>query len=346
VYANFTWHLAPKWDLTTGARYEKNNVWTESNFAFVVDSIVDANNDWEHLSWSLKLRHFINPQTTAYLAIDNASKQGGFNNLVPGMLALEPVFPQFGDVSRAMLEFDEETSTAFEIGLKGAALDSRLNYSLALFYQTFDDHQITQSGAVEALMTPLGDLNALFANQLVNAEEVLTRGVELELFYLLGERWDMTLRASYSDATIEEWNLRFCPPGDEASPDQLLCPAESGEALNNVPPLSTNFQLGYNRPLTADWVLYGRLNWTWQSEPNGGIQFEQFKEDKSIVGLSLGLRSPAAGLDLRLWGKNLTDEDLNVDPFLLSDVDPSLPQTLRGRFHRGREYGLTLNYTF
>ncbi|MDZ7783856.1 MAG: TonB-dependent receptor [Halioglobus sp.] len=161
-------------------------------------------NDWEHTSWSLELRHFINPRTTAYLAIDNASKQGGFNNLIPGLLAVEPLFPQFGDAARAMLEFGEEASTAFEIGVKGAALDSRLNYSLAVFYQTFDDHQITQPGGVQALMTPLGDLNALFANQLINAEEVLTRGVELELFYLFGERWDMSLRASYFDATVEE----------------------------------------------------------------------------------------------------------------------------------------------
>jgi len=347
VYANLTWHLSKKWDLTTGARYEKNDVETQSNFAFLgFNSIVDGKEDWEHPSWSIKLRNYINPQTTAYLAIDHAYKQGGFNNLIPGFLALEPVFPQFGDVGRAFLQFDEETSTAFEIGVKGTALESRLNYNLAIFYQEFEDHQITQPAGVEALMTPLGDLNALFANQLTNAEEVVTTGVEMELFYLIGDSWDVGLRTSYFDATIEEWSTRFCAAGEEDSPDQLYCPADSGEPLNSLPPLSTNFQLGHTRPLTADLAFYGRLNWTWRSEPNGGIEFEQYKTDKHVYGLTLGLRSLSSGLDVRLWGKNLTDEDLNVDPTERSDGTPGLPEPLNGRYYPGREYGLTVNYSF
>ena len=66
-----------------------------------------------------------------------------------------------------MLAFDEEISTAIEIGAKGTVLDGNLRYNFAVFYQEFEDHQVTQAGA-EALDTPLGDLNTLFLNQLVN----------------------------------------------------------------------------------------------------------------------------------------------------------------------------------
>jgi outer membrane receptor protein involved in Fe transport len=308
--------------------------------------VVDATDDWEHPSWSIKLRHFIDDDTTAYLAIDNAYKQGGFNNLIPGLLTLEPFFPRLGDVAREMLMFDEETSTAFEIGIKGSAVASRLNYSLAVFYQEFEDHQIAQPAAVEALVTPLGDLNALMAAQLVNAEEVVTRGVELELFYLPAQYWDVGLRLSYFDATVEQWDFRFCGAGEEDAPDQLFCPADSGDPLNSLPPLSTNFQLGHARPLVNGWGLYGRVNWTWRSEPNGGIEFEQFKTDKSILGLSVGVNSPGLGVDLRVWGKNLTDTDLNVDPSERTDGTEGLPAPLGGRYYPGRQYGLTLNYTF
>jgi iron complex outermembrane receptor protein len=217
AYANFTWHLTEKWDLTTGARYDKNDVWTESNFEFLIfNSVVDATDDWEHPSWSIKLRYFHDPNTTAYLAIDNAYKQGGFNNLIPGVLALEPILPFTGDIADNMLMFDEETSTAFELGIKGNALDARFSYSLAVFYQEFDDHQIAQPGEVEALMTPLGDLNALMAAQLTNAEEVVTQGVEAELFYLLGDNWDLGFRFAWFDAYIEEWSYRYCAAGEEA----------------------------------------------------------------------------------------------------------------------------------
>ncbi|GAB5453536.1 MAG: TonB-dependent receptor [Halioglobus sp.] len=347
IYANVTWHVAQDWDFTAGARYQKNDVWTKSNFEFLgFNSIVDGRNDWEHPSWSLKLRHYLNQNTTLYVAVDHAYKQGGFNNLMPGLLALEPIFPELGNVGREMLSFDQETSTAFEVGAKGSALESRLSYSLAFFYQEFDDHQIAQPGEVRELETPLGDLNALFAAQLVNAEEVNTKGVELELFYLLGEAWDMSLRTSYFDASIEQWDYRFCPPGDEQTPGQLFCPADSGAALNNLPPLSSNFQLGHTRPLSTDWIAYGRFNWTWYSEPNGGVEFEQYKTDKNIFGLTVGLTSPSSGLDVRLWGKNLTNTDRNVDPSQRSDGDPGLPQPFSGRHYPGREYGMTVNYTF
>ena len=347
AFVNLTWHLTEKWDLTTGVRYDKNDVETQSNFEFLgFNAVVDGKEDWEHPSWSIKLRHFITPQSTAYLAVDHAYKQGGFNNLIPGLLTLETFFPELGPVAEDMLQFDEEISTAYEIGIKGTTLESRFNYNFAIFYQEFEDHQITQPGAVEALMTPLGDLNALFANQLANAEEVVTRGVEAELFYLIGETWDAGLRLSYFDATVEEWSNRFCGAGEEDSPDQLYCPSESGDALNSLPPLSANFQLGHTRALSPEWGFYGRLNWTWYSDPNSGIEFEQFKTDKSLVGLTLGLQSVASGVDIRFWGKNLTDTDRNVDPTLRTDGDPSLPQPFNGRYYQGREYGLTLSYNF
>ena len=347
AYANFTWHLAEKWDLSTGARYDKNDVWTESNFTFIVfNSVVDQTDDWEHPSWSIKLRYFYDADTTAYVAIDNAYKQGGFNNLIPGMQALGPILPVAGDIAENMLMFEEETSTAFEIGVKGTALESRLSYSLAAFYQEFDDHQVAQPAAVEALKTPLGDLNALMAAQLTNAEEVVTQGVEAELFYLLGENWDVGFRFAWFDAYVEEWTYRFCPGGDEQSPDQLFCPAESGDSLNNLPPINTNFQLGYARPFAQDWGFYSRLSWTWRSEPNGGVQYEQFKTDQDVIDLSLGLNSPTRGVDVRLWGKNLTNQDRNVDPTRRTDGTEGFTQPFGGRYFPGRQFGMTVTYNF
>jgi iron complex outermembrane receptor protein len=347
AYVNFTWHLAQQWDFTAGARYDKNDVWTESDFSFLIfNSVVDATDDWEHPSWSLKLRYFHDANTTAYLAIDNAYKQGGFNNLIPGLLALENIFPITGDIADEMLMFDEEVSTAFEVGVKGTALDSRLSYSVAVFYQEFEDHQIAQPTEVEALKTGLGDLNALMAAQLTNAEEVVTQGVETELFYLLGKRWDLGFRFAWFDAYVEEWTYRFCAGGEEDSPNQLLCPADSGDALNNLPPFNTNTQLGYTRPLSGGWGFYGRLNWTWRSEPNGGIQFEQYKTDQNVFDLTLGMNSPARGLDLRLWGKNLTEQDRNVDPGRRTDGTEGFEQPFGGRYFPGRQYGLTVNYQF
>ena len=347
AYANLTWHLNEQWDLTTGARYDSNDIETKSDFEFIgLNAVVDDDVSFDHVSWSLKLRHYFNQDMTGYIAIDNAYKQGGFNNLIPGFLALEGIFPEYIPYAEQMLMFDEETSTAFEIGLKGNTLEDTLSYSFAVFYQQFDDHQITQPAGNVALMTPAADLNSLNANQLTNAEEVVTQGVEMELNYLFGQTWDALWRLSYFDATIEEWSFRLCEGGEEESPDQLLCPIDGGEPLNTLPQWNSNVQVGNVWDLSSTLFLYGRLNWSWQSSANYTTDTSEFDEDISTWGLSLGLRSDRTGLDLRFWGKNLTDEDYNIAPTLRSDGDPSLDQPYSGRYYPGRQYGITLNYTF
>lgn len=59
---------------------------------------------------------------------------------------------------------------------------------------------------------------------MVNADEVVTKGIEFDFTYLLGEHWDVGLSGAYFDATIEDWQRRFCEGGEEQSPDQLYCP--------------------------------------------------------------------------------------------------------------------------
>lgn len=348
AFANLTFHLAEQWDLTTGARYEMNSVETQSTFDFIgLQSVVDDELDFDHLSWSIKLRHYFNEQHTAYLAIDNAYKQGGFNNLTPSLATIVPLFPQIPDLEEAstrMLAFDEETSTAFELGAKGSWLDGALAYNFAVFYQEFQDHQVTQADTV-ALDTGLGDLNTLFLNQLVNVDEVTTKGVEFDVSLLFGDYWNIGARVAYFDPEIEEWNFRFCPRGEESSDVQLICPTGGGEPLNNLPNWNTNLQLGQARPIAQDWLFYGRLSWSWQSERGTSDDREDF-DPSNLVGLTLGFRQTDGGLDIRFWGKNLTDEN-GLNPSLRNGLDPTLEEnSLRGEYRPGREFGVTLSYTF
>jgi hypothetical protein len=46
-------------------------------------------------------------------------------------------------------------------------------------------------------------------------------------------------------------------------------------------------------------------------------------------------------VELKLWVKNITEEDLNIDPTQYEET-----QTLVGLQYPGREYGITAGYTF
>jgi iron complex outermembrane recepter protein len=348
VFANLTFHLSEKWDLTTGARYDENDVSTFSDFTFAgLRSFVDDDLKFDHVSWSFKLRNYITENHTAYLAIDNAYKQGGFNNLTPAAVPIAPFIPGVDGLQEAVAEmqvFDEETSTSFEIGIKGVLLDNRMNYSAAVFYQVYDDHQITQANT-EALKTPFGDLNALFLNQLVNVDEVTSAGIEAELAFLIGERWDVTTRVAYFDPQIDDWQLRFCPGGEEQSDSQLVCPAGDGKPLNNSANWQSIVQLGYGRPVLSSWFFYSNMNWSWNAEPTTSdtrLKYDPYHR----LGITLGLKSLKSGLDIRLWGKDLTEEgDFNAT--LKDGLDETLEDNaFQGSYRSGREYGLTMSYEF
>ena len=355
VYGNISYAFTEDWELGLGARYDDIETTMEGDIRFLeYIALVDDKLDFDHLSWSVKLSHYYSDNLTFYASADNAFKQGGFNPLVPGVFALSEFFPEIAAFGREVAAFEEEISDSYEIGVKGLLLDNHLRFTLALFYQEFKNHQIGFPGEVPAL-TPLG---GLFNNQLGNADEVLTRGVEFDVTYVFAQHWEAALRGAYSDPTIEDWNRRLCESGEEPAllpgqtpfPDQLFCP-RNGKPLNALPRWQTNFQLAYEHDLGSNWNLATRLNWTWQSKPARQTLAEsnkpdipsvsRFDENKSRFDVSVVFFEPNLGVELKLWAKNLTNEDLNINPVQFEDT-----QTLQGMQYPGREFGFTAIYTF
>ena len=343
AYVNGTVHLYPQWDLSLGARYDYNKSTLDSSVEFLeYAGAIDDAVDFDHVSWSVKLQYYILDNLNAYLAIDNAYKQGGFNTLTTAVLGFEDIFPDQTAAAREVVPIKEEVSTAYEIGLKGTVLDDTLRFAVDIFYQEFHDHQLTQPNNV----TALAPLEGLFEGAVVNADKVLTKGIEFELTYLLGEHWDIDFSGAYFDATIEDWPNRFCPEGEVQDKNQLYCPKSGGEPLNSLPQWNLNTQLGYQYPLSGAWELYSRLNWTWHSKANYTLITNEFSTDKNLFGLNVGFRETDIGLDIRLWGKNLTNEDFNIDPDVKATGNPVQPSTWEGLYWPGREYGVTVSYNF
>ena len=124
----------------------------------------------------------------------------------------------------------------------------------------------------------------------------------------------------------------------------MYCPGDE-DALNNQPQWQVNTQLAYRKPLRA-WTVYSRINWSWLSKVAETSVTDDYQKARNRIGASLGVRHRRLGLDVRLWGKNLTDEDLNQNPGLQRNGDSSQPDAFRGRYTRGREVGITLGYRF
>ncbi|MAT91454.1 MAG: hypothetical protein CME59_02525 [Halioglobus sp.] len=345
LFGNFTFHLARRWDFSAGLRYEDNSQDYRSDTdiaGFTGD--LDEKLDFDHLSWSLKLKYYPGEDTTVYLAVDNAYREGGVNAYSPGTVAVGEALdnPAIVETAEAFLFYDEEVSTAFEVGVKGNLLDNKLRYSLAVFYQLFDDHIIRQSDPSSPQLQTIGPLYTLY---FVNAEEVVTQGFEFDVTYLLGARWTLDFRSAYFDATVEEWQDRLCTVGSDDPADGVFCPGESGSELSDLPKWNTNTQLSYFRPLDSDWNLFGTLSWTWRSESaQNSNATSRYDEPLNFINLNVGTGN--GEFSITAWGKNLTNEQLIQTPFETPNGDPALPPALSAVHNAGRQYGLTLGYVF
>ncbi|MDX1736036.1 MAG: TonB-dependent receptor, partial [Halioglobus sp.] len=344
LFGNVTLHLSRAWDLGIGLRYDDNDedLFSEVDVAGF-PGLIDEDSDSSHLSWSVKLNHFFNDNTTGYLAIDNAYREGGLSSYMPAVLSIGEALGSDAIVDTAPLFFstDEEVSTAFEIGLKGMLLDNRMRYSAAVFYQAFDDH-------IRMLPLPnspdLDIIGALYTLVNGNVEEVVSQGVELDVTYLFAKAWTLDFRMAYFDATVEEWQDKFCSDSFGDPVGEALCPTDSSQDLTNLPKINANTQLNYSRALRGDWQFYSHLSWTWRPASDGEGVTQRYNDALNFFNLNLGVTD--GNVIVSLWGKNLTDEIAAQLPNQAENGDPSQPPALNIPFTPGREIGLTVGYEF
>ena len=119
-----------------------------------------------------------------------------------------------------------ETSDAYEVGLKGTALDNRLMVNLAVFHTDYDNYQANFFDTVANQVV----------TRLVNAGKVKTQGVELDASFQATRQLKFSAAAAYTKARVDHFN---CPVGAAAN-----CNIDGGRL-----------------PFTPDWKTYVRADY-------------------------------------------------------------------------------------
>lgn len=157
-------------------------------------------------------------------------KSGGFNN--SGSAAtIESIF---NDVLNAGLNindtFDKETSSAFEIGVKGSFLDNRIRYELAGYYTKIDDMQF-----FEFFAGPFGILRVVS-----NIDEVEIIGVEGSINATLSEGINIFGGFNINDSEIKANNAR---PGTVGGESPYTADYTINAGIDIVQPVSDSLDL-------------------------------------------------------------------------------------------------------
>jgi iron complex outermembrane receptor protein len=287
LFGESTLRLAQDWRAIAGARWTKDelsydHVRTSTQavaFAGVQPGVQNSGSTSEDgYSGRLGLQYDLSRNVNAYATYSRGYKGPAYN-----------VF--FNMLNRDTLALKPETSDSFELGLKASAFDRRLTANLAVFNTKYENYQAnfydTVAGAV--------------VTRLINAGDVSTKGVELDLNARPVRELTLTGNLAYTDASIDNFN---CPPAAAASCNL------NGKPLPFSPKWKAFTRANYALNLQNGLIVDFSADYSYQAK----TQFDLFQSPDAIQGAygvvnaGIALSSPVGGWRIALVGKNLANK--------------------------------------
>ncbi|PKP72376.1 MAG: hypothetical protein CVT83_00290 [Alphaproteobacteria bacterium HGW-Alphaproteobacteria-5] len=188
---------------------------------------------FKNISFKLGLDYDIADDVMAYASVSTGFKSGGFNG---GFLSFDPA-----EAAIQAQPFDEETLTAYEIGLKSTLFDRRLRFNAAAFYYDYKDLQ---------LYTLINNGN-IPISLLDNAANAAIYGAEFEMVARPVDRLDITMNLGLLNTEIKNF--------------VTLNADYSGNRLPLSPKVSFNGVASYEIPLSGDIALAIQPSFSYRS---------------------------------------------------------------------------------
>lgn len=251
-------------------------------------------NSYDDFSPMISLSYALAEDMNLYVKYSEAFKSGGFNVDFVSESALDDG-----------IDFDQETVKAWEIGLKGTALENRLRYNLVAFLMDFEDYQLNQFVQLA---------NNTSAITIRNAAEVSSRGLEAEITYYPTNNLMLQAAIGYNDAEFDSF-----PGGASVRNPAGLGADLAGNKLPDAPEWTSALAVQHNLPLSAlNAELVTRVDWTYSdsfyssednvsfARPGSSLVWGEV-DSYSLLNGRIGLE--AESWSVYLWGRNILDKD-------------------------------------
>lgn len=234
---------------------------------------------------SITVQYDLSDDVMLYAVWAKGSKSGGFVS-------------NTGGTTDETFEFEAETSTNYEAGLKSTLMNDRLVLNVSIYDTQFEDLQ-------RSIYDPeiIGFITK-------NAAEASSTGVEIMTIWRAAPGLTFTASGAYQDAKYDDYPGAACLASQPAS-----CVAETnniaGTQLTYASDWTGNLQVDYSRPVLDGLELRSKLIAAYRSKyfnadnhsPVYGVQSGYVKYDARLELADMGDRWSVA-----LVGKNLTDK--------------------------------------
>ena len=278
LFANATWYITPKFDLSFGARQSDNDQTASQRLegALVGGSINfdDATSSESPFTWSISPRYAFSENASAFLRIATGFRPGGPNVIPTGA---PPGTPG---------SYDSDELTSYELGLKSTSADGRFAFDVTAFFLDWEDIQL------------FAQVNGIGIN--ANGGTAESKGFEFAASFMPTEGLTISANGAYTDAYLTQ----------DTDP---IVGGLDGDPLPFVPEWSFGLDGDYNWTVMGDNTAYvgGTLTFVDDRPVNLGDR----DADGNVIRIdsytTLNLR---AGIDFETWsievyGRNVTNEE-------------------------------------
>lgn len=237
----------------------------------------------------------------------------------------KPGISQVVSTTNAAANVKSETTDAFELGFRSAALNNTLIFNADVYYQKLKDFQtsINVYDAVQAQATPANPYLSLTGN----LPEVTIKGLEVDATYTGLERFTFRFAGAYNDARYSKSVLLAGPEEDGYLAANVF--DAKGKTLPNASKITYNLSGSYRQPTVSGHEFHVDANWNWRSRYNYSSTLSQYSwvEPYGVLDLGLGVGRKDKSYDFTFLIKNALGREYPTQPTATSYV-PSAPRWL------------------
>lgn len=323
AFGQVRWRFADQWSLILGGRLatETKDYRLEQrlvefqgdafNGPFLENFDFQDSRSETEFTPSGTLRWEPNPDVMVYASIAQGHKTGGFS-----------------DRPQVELEFDAETNTSYEAGVKATLFGGDLSVNIAAFYMDVQDLQVASA------IPTAGDLSF----EVKNAAEAVSQGIEFDAVWRLSDNWTVGGDFAFTDAEYEDFPdaSATCPvSGGTVQPDGLCNFA--GLPLIFAPDWKAGAFVEFEQiDLFGGWDFKARGNVNYSDSYFTELNYRETlaQDSYALLGASMTFTAPNDKLTVGLVGRNLTEKHViawGLQAGFTDFVTPNAPRELMVR---------------
>ena len=342
-FGQVSYEITPQFEATVGARYsyEKVDVSALERFEFAPNGIIQAytpstvygwadfvtpaynNKGFTNFSPSASLRYKITPDLTTYVTVSRGFKGGSFQ--------VAPVSPS--DV----VPINPETTTNYEVGLKGSLFDRLLGFNLSAYHIDIKNQQL-QSSVIR---------DSFVVSSINNASSSKVDGFEAEATLRPARGLTLSGNVAYTRGRFTKYLIS---PGDRNG-DGVVNAADvvdlSGTRFPYVPQWTYYLSAEYRYPVgSGDIVLGGNFRHVGNmTVGSGATSIDPALPVPSWNRADISLGWQNEHWNVRGYIQNLTNEFIILSRWRSFQVQP-VANYVHDRVDAPRRFGVAVGYTF